>query len=116
MVRPAGGARRAEAVPAAQQAAVPRQALPGSGETLPQVQPTAAGQVATAQTAGRITEYVQSLRRDLQFRVDEATDKVVVTVVDPESGEVVRQIPSEEVIAVARALGQSQGLLVDTKA
>jgi flagellar protein FlaG len=41
---------------------------------------------------------------------------VVVSVVDPESGEVIRQIPAEEVVAVARTLGQMQGLLINTKA
>jgi flagellar protein FlaG len=92
-------------------AATARQELPGRGETLP---PTPAAELT--QVVGRLNDYVQTLRRDLVFRVDKDTDKVMVTVVDPESGEVIRQIPPEEVMAVARALGQiQQGLLLNTK-
>lgn len=89
-----------------------RQDLPGSGQTLP---PVAAG-AAVKEAVSRLNDYVQQLRRDLQFRVDEDVDRVVVTVVDSESGEVIRQIPSEEMLAVARSLEQAQGLLLNEKA
>jgi flagellar protein FlaG len=92
----------------------PRQPLPAGGEALPPESVTPPAQVA--QAASQVGHYVQNLRRDLQFRVDDRTDKVVVSVVDPDSGEVIRQIPSEEMLEVARALGQVQGLLVNTKA
>ncbi len=93
-----------------------RQSLPGSGETLPAATTHQTDPAALSQVVSRLNDYVQTLRRDLVFRVDKDTEKVVVTVVDPESGEVIRQIPSEEVMAVARALGQIQhGLLLDTK-
>jgi flagellar protein FlaG len=99
----------------AEKVEVQRQSLPGSGEVLPQ-SAQAVKSIEASQTASRLSDFVQSMRRDLQFRVDEDTNRVVVTVVNPETGEVVRQIPSEELMAVARTLGQLQGLLIDTKA
>lgn len=105
-------ARPVEAKPVSPAPAAPRQELPGSGQTLP---PTASsGEVK--QAVSRLNDYVQNLRRDLQFRVDEERNRVVVTVVDSESGEVIRQIPSEEVMAVAHSLEQAQGLLLNEKA
>lgn len=89
-----------------------RQDLPGSGQGMPAV---AGADVQKA--VSRINDYIQTLRRDLKFRVDQETDQVVVTVVDSQSGEVIRQIPSEEVLAVARSLDRAQpGLLLDAKA
>ena len=104
----------AQVRPAAQSspAASPRQELPGAGQSVP----PAASSVEVKQAVSRLNNYVQSLRRDLQFRVDEATDRVVVTVINSESGEVIRQIPSEEVMAVAHSLEQAQGLLVNERA
>lgn len=103
-VRPAGSK---PAVPA-----TPRQELPGSGQTLPP--PADSGEVK--QAVSRLNSYVQNLRRDLQFRVDEDSNRVIVTVVDSESGEVIRQIPSDEVLAVAQNLQHAHGLLVDERA
>ena len=47
-------------------------------------------------------------RSKLNFSVDEATDKLVVTVIDEESGEVVRQVPPSEMLRIAAHLKQFQ--------
>lgn len=60
-------------------------------------------QVAVSQ----INDYVQNLQRNLQFTVDEATGKDVVTVIDNETKEVIRQIPSEEALEIARRLAEN---------
>ena len=52
---------------------------------------------------------------NLRFHVDEDTGKTIVSVVDPASGEVLRQIPNEEALAMAKAIGREQGALVDLK-
>ncbi|MGO4392523.1 flagellar protein FlaG [Variovorax sp. M-6] len=52
----------------------------------------------------------------LQFEVDRDTDKVIVKVVDRTSGEVIRQIPNEEVVRFAKVMGRSTGLLVSQQA
>jgi len=49
----------------------------------------------------------QSLRRDLQFSVDDSTGRVIVTVTDSETNEVIRQIPSEELLALSRHLADA---------
>ena len=105
-VQPAG-AKSAAPTPA-----LPRQELPGGGQTFP----PAATSSEVKEAVSRLNNYVQNLRRDLQFRVDENSDRVIVTVVDSESGEVIRQIPSEEVLAVAQNLQQAHGLLVNERA
>lgn len=55
---------------------------------------------------------------ELTFEFDDALNRTIVRLVDKNTGEVVRQIPSEEALAITRALAedQSQGLLVRTNA
>lgn len=52
----------------------------------------------------------------LQFEIDRDTDKVIVKVIDRNSGEVIRQIPNEEVVRIAKVMGEMPGLLVDEAA
>lgn len=49
----------------------------------------------------------------LSFSVDDKTEQVVVTVMDSESGEEIRQIPSEEVLEMARMLDKYKGRIVN---
>ena len=56
-----------------------------------------------------------ALNMNLKFSTDENTGKLVVSVVDPNSGQVLRQMPSEEALKVAEAIGRYQGVLVDLK-
>jgi flagellar protein FlaG len=59
---------------------------------------------------------VQNVQRDLNFSVDDSTGDVVVKVVDRESGKVVRQFPSEEVLKLAEQLEDIQSLMFEAKA
>lgn len=52
----------------------------------------------------RMNEYTQSTQRDLRFNMDEASGRMVVNVVDRESKEVIRQIPDEIFLRMARKL------------
>lgn len=51
-----------------------------------------------------LKEYVQNMQRDLNFHVDDATGRVVIRVVETSTNRVVRQIPEEEVLSLARRL------------
>lgn len=51
----------------------------------------------------------------VQFAEDPESGKVIVRVVNPDTGDVVRQIPSEDALALARALGKLQGVFVQNK-
>ena len=54
-------------------------------------------------------------RFKLSFRVDEATQEVVVSVIDPETKDVIRQIPPEELLRLAERLDSARGSLVSSK-
>ncbi len=63
----------------------------------------------------------QSLRRDLLFSVDDSTGRVIVTVRDSETNEVIRQIPSDELLALSQRLtdaleDDASGFLFESKA
>lgn len=54
---------------------------------------------------------------NLQFTVAEGTDIPVVRIEDAETGELIRQIPSEEMVALSKALEDlQQGMLLEEKA
>lgn len=59
---------------------------------------------------------MQQVQRDLNFSVDDSTGEVVVKVIDGESGKVVRQIPTEEVLKLAEQLEGARSLLFEAKA
>ncbi|MDQ0568648.1 flagellar protein FlaG [Variovorax paradoxus] len=69
-----------------------------------------------AEAVREINTSLQSRSVGLQFELDEDTDKMIVKVVDRTSGEVIRQIPSEEVVRIAKVLGKAPGLLVSQAA
>jgi uncharacterized FlaG/YvyC family protein len=52
----------------------------------------------------------------VEFRSDAETGQIVVRVVNPDTGELLRQIPSQDAIALARALGKLQGSFLEQKA
>ncbi|MDD5176134.1 MAG: flagellar protein FlaG [Sterolibacterium sp.] len=52
----------------------------------------------------------------LDFSIDEQSGKTVVRVTDSDTGEVIRQIPSKEMLEIARSLDQMQGMLLKQKA
>jgi flagellar protein FlaG len=66
--------------------------------------------------ARRLESFVRSLGRSLEFRVDSNTGRTVVTVLDTTSGEVVRQIPSDETLWLAEHLNMASSALLDVSA
>jgi len=52
---------------------------------------------------------LQATNRNLEFQVDESTKKVVVKIVDSKSGDVVRQIPSEDMLAFIKRMQDLEG-------
>jgi flagellar protein FlaG len=65
--------------------------------------------------AQQIESYLRSVDQGLQFRVDGGSGQVVVTVVDNASGKVIRQIPGEEALRLARRFSETASALVDHK-
>ena len=78
------------------------------------------GSAGLEEAVRELNGYVQNVQRNLQFNVDEDSGHTVIRVVDSETDEVIRQIPSEEVLALAKHLrslseGGEQGLLLKEK-
>ena len=59
-----------------------------------------------AKAVDQIQAYVEGLSRSLNIRVDEASGDLVVQVQDAQTEEIIRQIPSEEVLAISAAISQ----------
>ncbi len=59
---------------------------------------------------------VRAFSNSVEFSFDEQIGRNVVRVVDAETRTLIRQIPSEEMLAIARALDRLQGLLVQEQA
>lgn len=58
--------------------------------------------------ANRMEEYVRSVGRSLQFRVDDSSGRIVVSVRDQSTGELIRQIPSESALRIAEQIESGQ--------
>jgi flagellar protein FlaG len=58
------------------------------------------------QAVSRLNDYVQNVQRDLQFNIDKESGVIVVKVIDTKSAEVIRQIPTEETLKLARGLAE----------
>jgi flagellar protein FlaG len=79
---------------------------------------TAATQPSREQLDQAMVEVKKALApvaRNLQFSIDDATGRSVVKVVDSSTNEVIRQIPSEELLAITRSIDKFSGLFVKQK-
>lgn len=64
----------------------------------------------------QLKKFVSPVNSDIQFSIDEDTGITVVKVVDKSTNEIIRQIPGDEVLQIAKALDRLQGLLVKQQA
>lgn len=97
-----------------------RQTATQGGKDLPQLAQDEPGKISLTQALRKILDYMPNLSTDLEFHVSESAHRAVITVLDSKTNEVVRQIPSEEVIAIAQYIADSaseplSGLLLDGK-
>jgi len=85
---------------------LPHQAVKGSAEV----------DTETAKrAAAEINKVMKRFDNNIQFSVDE-NNKTNVKVIDTQTNEVIRQLPSKEMVAIAQALDKFQGLLIKIKA
>lgn len=54
--------------------------------------------------------------RGLEFDISEQSARIITRVIDRETGDVIRQIPAEEVLLMAERLEELQGQLISLKA
>lgn len=69
-----------------------------------------------AQAVEEINLHFQNLERDLKFSIDKVSGRQVITVLDSKTKEVIREIPSAEVRALAQMLKNGMGGLIETEA
>ena len=85
------------------------------------------GQAVSAAEAAEAAESVRqaveqandALRRSavgVEFSLDQGSGRVIVRVVDSETKETLRQIPSEQMLAISRAIDDLRGLLIEQEA
>jgi len=64
-----------------------------------------------------INKALRQSGKSLEFSVDESSKRQIVKVVDTETGDVIRQFPSEEMLAISRSIDMiQQGLLIKQEA
>jgi flagellar protein FlaG len=63
-----------------------------------------------------ISAFVQGVQRSLDFSVDDTSGEVVVKVTDRDSGEVIRQLPSEEALRLSEQLESLRSLMFEARA
>lgn len=88
---------------------------------LAHIQPNNDAQGTSAPSALTMSELAKPIDRvndvmraySVQFELSEYEGRIVTRIVDRESQELIRQIPSEEVLRIAETLEQRQGRLVD---
>jgi flagellar protein FlaG len=109
--QPQGGARPQ---PTERQEVVSKDVLPGQqAQTLPAAEEAPllpVEQEKVEQAVEDINDHFQSMGRDLSFYVDEDSGRTIITVIDAETQEVVRQIPPEEVLDLAMHLQDVGGV------
>lgn len=63
-----------------------------------------------------LQEHTQSIQRNLNFSINESTGRTVVEVKDMATGEVIRQLPTEEALRLAESLDEMRSLLFKAEA
>ncbi len=68
------------------------------------------------QAVTQIKQVAEKLAQNLHFSIDDDTGITVVKITDSSTQEVIRQIPTEEAVSIAKTLDKVQGLLFSEKA
>ena len=62
---------------------------------------------ALEQAVETANEFVQTVQRDLHFSIDQESERTVVKVIESSSGDIIRQIPDESFLELARKMKES---------
>jgi len=87
-----------------------------TGKVLPSENVVKVAQEADTETVesavSKLNDYVQTTSRKLNFQVDDDSGKTVIKVYDRESDKLIRQIPNELVLELARRLNEEEPSLL----
>jgi len=87
-----------------------------SSNPQPEAQPAVATENQVQQAVEEIQQTMEKLAQNLHFSIDKDTGITVIKVLDSQTQEVIRQIPTEEAVSIARTLDKVQGLLFNDQA
>jgi len=79
-------------------------------------QPVSTDREALDAAVSDMQNFVQSVQRDINFNVDDSSGRVVINVTEGISGDVIRQIPSEEALRLSENLSEIRSLLFKAEA
>lgn len=82
-----------------------------SGKSLP-VEAVVMSRSDVEDAVSRINDFVQKSQRTLNFQLDEDSGQTVIRVYDKESSELIRQIPGELTLELARKLNDEEPSLL----
>ena len=68
------------------------------------------------QVAARVKDLLRGTASRLEIEIDPDLHKAVIKIFNGESGEIIRQIPSQEILDLAKNLNEPKGLLVRERA
>ena len=68
------------------------------------------------QAAARVTEVLRGTTSRLEIDIDPDLHRAVVKIRNGESGEIIRQIPAQELLDLAKTIDESKGFLVSERA
>jgi flagellar protein FlaG len=101
--------------PAVAQPQLPTLQAP-SGQSQPVPSQAAPDRAQVEEAVAKVKQKIQvASNNSLDFSIDDATGKMVVRITDKASGELIRQIPSQEMLDIARSIDRLQGILVKQK-
>jgi flagellar protein FlaG len=66
--------------------------------------------------ARQLESFLKRVSRSLEFHIDDATGRTVCSVRDAQTGDLIRQIPNEEVLRLAELAHDETIVLVDERA
>lgn len=109
---PASMARTSAPIPPSQHADKPGSATSGH----PNDNLTGSGDTPLEKTLEQINDSMQAWSTGMRFEIDDDAQRVVVSIIDSATGEVLRSVPSDAVLRIAKMIIQLQGGTIDTHA
>ena len=100
-----------EPAPAAEPARAAKAVTPAEKTGELQAKPAAPGKEELDKALDSINKTLLDRAPGLEFSVDRDSDRTIVKVVDMDTKEVIRQMPSREAIEIAKALDKLQSLM-----
>ncbi len=98
---------------------LPNKGVPAADDSVRSVeqvnQTTQVDAEALQQAVKEIAASMNLMQKGLAFNIDEDSGVQVVKVIDEQTGDLIRQIPNEEALEIAKKLSEVAGLLMKTE-